>query len=92
MQTRYNGIIISAFYRAAISVKVKSLLEVVGLEVEEKSVPSKFLSVKNAGCLGFGNAPSLPNMKITDDMFGLSSGFCCTHNKPTSIDLKTSDA
>ncbi|GJY26065.1 retrovirus-related pol polyprotein from transposon TNT 1-94 [Tanacetum coccineum] len=65
----------------------------VGLEreAEEKSVRSKLFFVKNASCLGLGNAPSLPNMSTTDDMFGLSSRHCCTHNKPTSIDLKTSD-
>ena len=90
-RTHNDGSFICAFYRATISVMVKPLLELVGYDAEEKSGPSKFFSVKNAGCLGLGNVPSFPNMKTTDDMFGLSSGLCCTHNKPTSIDLKTSD-
>ncbi|RDY03970.1 hypothetical protein CR513_12394, partial [Mucuna pruriens] len=44
------------------------------------------------GTLGFGNNLSPFNIKTNDDMSGLSSGLCCTHNRPTSTHRMTSDA
>ncbi|KAK4367537.1 hypothetical protein RND71_011329 [Anisodus tanguticus] len=49
------------------------------------------LPVKKPGSLGEDNGASLDNISTTDDMLGLSSGLCCTHNRPTWTDLCTSD-
>lgn len=71
---------------------VKSLVEVElgAFLLDEVSASKRFLSVKNPGCLGHGNEPSLPNIRTTDDILGLSSGCCCTHNRPTWMDRNTS--
>lgn len=64
-------------YRGAISVLVTSLIEPGGrLELEEESATGISIAMKNAGCLGCGNAPSLSNITTTEEMFGLSSAFC----------------
>lgn len=50
--------------------------------VEEPISEQFLLSEKNPGCLGIGNLSSLVSIMIVDDMFGLSSGYSCTHNSP----------
>lgn len=69
-------------YRASSSVTLMSFIECdSNLLDEEFSASSGFLVVKKPGCLGAGNEPSLPNIRTTDAMFGLSSGCCCTHKR-----------
>jgi hypothetical protein len=58
--------------------------------LEEELASINFLSVKKPGSVGWGNVPSPLNIRTTVDMLGLSSGECCTHNRPTWIDLITS--
>lgn len=48
-------------------------------------------SVKKPDRFGWGIEPSPRNMKSTDDILGLSSARCCTHNKPTVIDRVISE-
>jgi len=76
-------------YRASNNVIVISFVEQVSCLLDEGSGSTE--SVKKPGCLGLGNELSLLNIWTTDDMFGLSSGFCCTHNKPTWICRNTLD-
>lgn len=57
----------------------------------EDSASTTFLSVKKPGCFGCGNIVSLPNMRTTVDMDGLSSGRCCTHKRATWMHRSTSE-
>ena len=59
---------IHVFYLAYSSVSMYSS------STDETESSSRMISsVKKAGCLGGGNAPSLINIKTTDNMVGLSS-------------------
>lgn len=78
-------------YLGSRSVMVMSLAEHSWLVLDDVSGLIRFLSVKNPGRFGWGRGFSLDNIKTTDDMPGLSCGLCCTHSKPTWIDLIISD-
>lgn len=80
------------FYRASNSVIVISLIEDGSRWLDEDSALTGFLAMKKPGCLGLGNALSvLLNITTTDDIVGLSSGYCCTHNRLMWMHRITSD-
>lgn len=54
---------------------------------DEELYSTTSLSWKKPGCFGRGNGSSELSVSTTFDMFGLSSGLCCKHNRPTWIDL-----
>ena len=70
-------------YLASNTVMVTSFIEGNSRFLDEESPPSGVFPATKPGCLGLCNELSLLNIRTTDDMFGLSSGLCCTHNKPT---------
>lgn len=51
-----------------------------------KSFTTICLSVKKPGCKGIDSSPLLPSIRTTVDMFGLSSGDCCTHKRAMWIE------
>jgi hypothetical protein len=62
--------------------------------LEEESVSGGFfdLPTENPGLLGSGiSAVSLPSIKSTEGIVGLSSARSWTHNSPTCMHLRTSD-
>ena len=72
------------FYRASNCVMVHWV-------PEEEFASIIFLWMKKQGSLGWYSAPSLPNNKTTECMFGRSYGNRCTHNRPKLIERSTSD-
>ena len=64
------------------------------VELKARALENEFIEYfmrKKPGCLGSANTFSLPNMRATSDMTGLSSGDCCTHKRLTWMQRITSD-
>lgn len=78
-------------YLGSITLMVCKLLEGISRLIDTVSENKRFLSLKKPGCLGSRSNMSLLNIKTTTDMFGLSLGSCCTHNRPMCITLNTSE-
>lgn len=76
-------------HRGSKMVTVTSLVELVSFGY--KSSSSNTILEMKAGSLGSANSMWLSNIRITDIIVGLSSGYCCTHKRPTWRQRSTSD-
>ena len=73
----------SSFYGSKNGPSLKTLV---------RNCPSfESFSKKKPGCLGWGNALSLPSITTTEDMLGLSSGRCCMHKRLRWMQCNSSD-
>lgn len=84
------------FYLASSNVTVTWFtLHVSSCLLEDESVSGGFFDLprENPGLLGSGiRAVSLPSIKRTEGIVGLSSARSWTHNSPTCMHLRTSDS
>jgi len=79
------------FHRPFNEVMVNSSFEVSCFRFELNFPWSEIFVGKKPGSFGLTSFISLPNIWITDVMVGLSSGYCCTHNRLTWMHRSTSE-
>lgn len=79
------------FHRPFNEVMVNSSFELISFWFGHGFPSSETLLGKKPGSLGSTNSISLPKIRTTEVMVGLSSGYCCTHKRLTWMHRNTSE-